>query len=428
MGFLLANWLLILPLILTVLLFPVPALVCLRVLPASLRWPAFALLNVLGAAGLILLATLKGVRFQQLPYFIPVVLAFTAAYVAFVLVHYILLLRSTESGRIRPWMAFCLPVALLVLIKYLPPKLNPFQSVLAPFGHKQLGEFFLGLSYMAFRLSHMTQEVRNGVVPRPDIWRHLSFAFFVPTFSIGPISHYSTFQRSFDDPDVERPPFMRALLRVLVGLAKYLFLSSLLNHFTYAGLLLDGHPHPVSDLGVAAIAFTFYLYLNFSGFCDIVIGVAGLIGIDVQENFDSPFVARDLQEFWTRWHITLSQYMRDMMFTPLSKWLARLLRPLQPLHAIALSILAVFVVLGIWHGVGWNFVVFGFLQGLGLVVCHYYTYFLKKRLGKKGYIAYLQKPFFHLAGVILTILYMSFTLFFLANSWANVGRIAKVLH
>jgi D-alanyl-lipoteichoic acid acyltransferase DltB (MBOAT superfamily) len=319
-------------------------------------------------------------------------------------------------------------VALLVFVKYLPPKLNPFQSLLAPFGRKQLGEFFLGLSYMAFRLSHMTQEVRNRVVPQPDVWRHLSFAFFVPTFSIGPISHYSTFQRSLDDPDAEHPPLMRALLRVLVGLAKYLFLSSLLNHFTYAGLLLDGHPHPVSDLVVAAIAFTFYLYLNFSGFCDIVIGVAGLIGINVQENFDSPFVARDLQEFWTRWHITLSQYMRDMMFTPLSKWLARLLRPLQPLHAIALSILAVFVVLGIWHGVGWNFVVFGFLQGLGLVVCHYYTHFLKKRLGKKGYIAYLQKPFFHVAGVILTILYMSFTLFFLANSWANIGRIARVLH
>jgi D-alanyl-lipoteichoic acid acyltransferase DltB (MBOAT superfamily) len=428
MGFLLANWLLILPLIVTALLFPVPAFVCLRVLPASLRWPAFTLVNILGCAGLLLLAAIRGVRFQQLGSFIPIVAFFTAVYVGLVLLDYVLLRRATESGLFRPWMAFWFPIAMLAWIKYTPPAVNPFRALLGPFGHKQLGDFFLGLSYMAFRLSHMAQEVRNGVAKQPNAWQHLSFAFFVPTFSIGPISRYSTFEQSIANPDRTRTPVSRALLRIAVGLAKYLFLSSLLNQFTYAGLLLNGHPHSVFDLVTAGIAFTLYLYCNFSGFCDIVIGVAGLIGIEVLENFDNPFLARDLQEFWNRWHITLSHYLRDMMFTPLSKWLARRVSPRNRGHAIALSIFLVFVVVGIWHGAGWNFVVFGVFQGLGLVVCQYYTEFLKKRLGKQRYAAYLKKPFIHGAALILTFLYTSFTLFFLANSWANMARIARVVH
>jgi D-alanyl-lipoteichoic acid acyltransferase DltB (MBOAT superfamily) len=116
------------------------------------------------------------------------------------------------------------------------------------------------------------------------------------------------------------------------------------------------------------------------------------------------------------------------MFTPLSKWLARRVSPRNRSHAIALSIFLVFVVVGIWHGAGWNFVVFGVFQGLGLVACHYYTEFLRKHLGKTGYAAYLKKPFIHGAALILTFLYTSFTLFFLANSWANMARIARAVH
>ena len=85
-------------------------------------------------------------------------------------------------------------------------------------------------------------------------------------------------------------------------------------------------------------AYYIYLYLNFSGFCDVVIGASALIGITIDENFDNPFRARNVNDFWTRWHITLSTYLRDMVFTPLSKMLIRLTGPkVMPLPWVKIS-------------------------------------------------------------------------------------------
>jgi len=169
--------------------------------------------------------------------------------------------------------------------------------------------------------------------------------------------------------------------------------------------------------------YCIYLYLNFSGFCDIAIGVSGLLGIHVHENFDRPFRSRNLQELWTRWHITLSTYMRDMLFAPLSKILIRRFGPKSAPHCIAVSITVVFVLLGIWHGAGWNFVIFGFWHAIGLVVVHYYTIALKKRLGKAGYIKYQEnRVIFHISNA-LTISYFALGLFLLANSMRGMGTI-----
>ena len=115
----------------------------------------------------------------------------------------------------------------------------------------------------------------------------------------------------------------------------------------------------------------------------MVIGVSGLLGIEVAENFDQPFTSRNFQEFWTRWHITLSTWIRDLVFTPLSKALMRKFGPKSANHVIAVSILISFLIVGIWHGSELNFLVFGALQGAGLVTVHYYTVWLKKKLGRR---------------------------------------------
>ena len=101
------------------------------------------------------------------------------------------------------------------------------------------------------------------------------------------------------------------------------------------------------------VFYYLYLYCNFSGYCDMAIGAAGLIGIPVAENFNNPFAARNVKDFWNRWHITLSSYMRDVVFAPLSKNLVRAMGPAYANHAIALTITVVFLLVGVWHGVGW---------------------------------------------------------------------------
>jgi D-alanyl-lipoteichoic acid acyltransferase DltB (MBOAT superfamily) len=262
----------------------------------------------------------------------------------------------------------------------------------------------------------------------PNIWEYLSFAFYVPTLSVGPINPYSKFIGSITAPDREKTPVARSLLRVVVGFTKYIFLGSLVAQFTYAGLLRDGHPHAVIDLFIAIPAYTVYLYCNFSGFCDMAIGVSGLLGIEVAENFDRPFTARNFQEFWTRWHITLSTWIRDLVFTPLSKLLMRQFGPNSANHVIAASILISFLVVGIWHGNGLNFLVFGALQGIGLVTVHYYTVWLKRRLGRDRFAAYRRNTWIKAVATVMTFAYFSFTLFFLANSWEQMRLIKDALN
>ncbi len=221
-------------------------------------------------------------------------------------------------------------------------------------------------------------------------------------------------------------PVGRAALRILVGAVKYEFLGTLCSQLTYSGLLLDDHPHQWMDLPVAMLFFYLYLYLNFSGFCDMAIGAAALMGIPVPENFDNPFAARNVKEFWNRWHITLSQYMRDVVFSPLSKFLVRIMGVHLADHAIALAITVVFLLLGIWHGVGWHFAVYGAAQSLGMVVVHYYTIFLKKWLGREGFKAYNQNRWIQAAAVVLTFVYVGASLFFFANTFDDMKTIFAV--
>jgi len=210
-------------------------------------------------------------------------------------------------------------------------------------------------------------------------------------------------------------------------MVKYKFLGNLFFQLAYSNLLLDNHYHPWIDLPVAAIFYYLFLYNNFSGFCDMAIGCAGLIGIPVIENFNNPFAARNMREFWNRWHISLSQYMRDVCFSPLSKYFARLFGPANVNHAIALTIMVVFLLIGIWHGTGWNYIVFGLLNGVGVIATHYHTIGLKKWLGREGFKAYNANPWIRAAAVAITFCYFAFTLFFFANTPGQMKEIFSVM-
>jgi len=346
-------------------------------------------------------------------------LATFAAYLALVVFQYAMLRVFAPKGDWRPWLAFFTPILALVLVRYVPQSLYASESL--PFG-----PFFVGISYLAFRCSHLVLEVRNGVVKMPGFFDYLSFSFFVPTMSVGPINPYSNFRRGFEgEPPVL--PVGRAALRILVGMVKYKFLGAIFYQLTYPILLLDDHYHHWIDLPIAAVFYYLFLYCNFSGFCDMAIGCAGLIGIPVIENFNNPFAARNMREFWNRWHISLSQYMRDVCFSPLSKYFARLFGPNHTNHAIALTIMIVFLLIGIWHGTGWNYVAFGFLNGVGVITTHYYTIGLKKWLGRDGFKAYNSNGWIYAISATITFFYFSATLFFFANSPADMEKIISVL-
>lgn len=354
-------------------------------------------------------------------------------YLLVVCIQYLALrLWSGRAGWL-PWLAFFVPISFLVFIRYAPlGMLAGVVSSTASAARREhpnfnLGLCFIGLSYLAFRASHLVLEVRNRVVPRPGFWEYLGFAFFAPTFCVGPISPYSQHRLAFIEANRPAIPIIRALMRVLVGAVKYKFLGPILNQLTYSGLLLDGHPHLWVDLPIAATAYYLYLYCNFSGFCDIAIGAAGLMGVPVAENFDNPFAARNVRDFWNHWHITLSQWMRDIVFSPLSKAFVHLVGGTRTNHAIALTITVVFLLIGIWHGTDWNYAAFGATQSFAVVINYYYTLTLKKRLGKEGFAAYNKSRIIRAMAITLTFVYMTACLFLFGNNGSTMKEIFTLL-
>jgi D-alanyl-lipoteichoic acid acyltransferase DltB (MBOAT superfamily) len=395
-----------------------------------LRAGHFAIVNIVGFVWLSLLANYsewKDETILSLGYEVVVRhLSLIGFYVLAVAAGYFLMRAFAKREGWLPWLAFFYPITLLILFKYLRFSWNPLLDRL-DWDDWIIAATIIGLSYMAFRLSYLVLEVRNGAVETPTLSEYLGFAFFLPTMVVGPINPYSTHQRSIEAISETSVPIGRCLLRILVGATKYLFLANLANQLSYSGIFLDGKPHALIDLGVAIVFYYLFLYLNFSGFCDMAIGVAGLLGIRVKENFDNPFAAKNVKEFWNRWHITLSEYTRDVIFTPLSKALIKNFSVRYTNLSIAFTILIVFLVIGIWHGVGWTFVMFGLIHAVGVIANHYYTVWMKRVLGRERYKSYNENRLINAGAMVVTFCYVAASFAVFANSYNMMGIIKNAL-
>ena len=354
-------------------------------------------------------------------------IVFFGAYIILVSCLYVAMRLFAKRGNWLSWVALLSPILPLIVIRYMPFVWDPIWRTLHAYPDRPVAVFFVGISFMAFRLSHLALEVKSKIVPQPSFWEYLGFAFFVPTLVVGPINQYSTHHRSMSQVDRSATPLGLSLLRIIVGATKFQFLANIFNQLSYSGLILDGHPHGLFDLGVAGVSYYMYLYCNFSGFCDMAIGTAGLLGIHVKENFQFPLAASSVKDYWNRWHITLSTYMRDMVFWRLSKYLTKRFGTRNANHAIAVSIVTVFLLIGAWHGLGWHYQIFGGMHALGVVGNHYYTIWLKKRIGPKRFKAYNESRVVWALTIAITFIYVTISMFFFANDLDTARKILAAI-
>jgi len=136
-----------------------------------------------------------------------------------------------------------------------------------------------------------------------------------------------------------------------------------------------------------------------------------LLGLRQPENFDRPYLARNVLDFWNRWHITLTHWIRDYVFTTSYKWVATHWSRYASIIGYGLMFTALFLA-GMWHGPGRNFIVFGALHGVGVASAQMYGDFLRRRLGRQRFKAYLANRWFRLAGIAVTFNYVCFTFLF----------------
>jgi len=168
-------------------------------------------------------------------------------------------------------------------------------------------------------------------------------------------------------------------------------------------------------------AFPAYLYFNFSGYCDIVIGGARLIGLKMPENFDRPYIARNMLDYWNRFHRTLSHWIRDYIFMPLYKYTVTR----HPTKAEPWSIVFLFVALflaGVWHGSTLNWVVFGALNGLGVAVVKLWEYILVQWRGRAGLREYLQSRWIRVLAIAVNFNFACLTIMFFPGDMTRVFK------
>jgi len=227
-----------------------------------------------------------------------------------------------------------------------------------------------GVSYMILRqVEWLLWSDLHTDEPTP-LAVYSGFVFGFLTLLAGPILRFAEYRREFPAlgpaPPLG-PDLLPALHRIVNGYLKVAVFGKLAARLSTPEFVLEQAP----SLGVLACAvylYTVYMYLNFSGYCDVVIGLGRLVGFRLPENFDRPFLAANAQEFWQRWHMTFSSWVRDHVFYPLSMKLRR--GPLRRRAGLALVVasLVAFLFVGIWHGPGPSFALFGLLHGVAVLL------------------------------------------------------------
>ena len=236
---------------------------------------------------------------------------------------------------------------------------------------------WLGFSYIAFRLLHALRDRMTGRLPALSLQEFVTYALFFPALTAGPIDRAERFAKDLRQPfALSVAEAMDGLTRIVAGVFKKFVLAD-----TLAAIALNGANAAQTTstlwMWVLLYAYAFRLYLDFGGYTDIAIGIGRLCGVRLPENFDRPYLKQNLTAFWNSWHITLAQWFRAYFFNPLTRALRSAPSPqvpeaerrgLPPALIIFVGQAGTMILIGLWHGVTWNFVAWGAWHAAGLFV------------------------------------------------------------
>ena len=215
----------------------------------------------------------------------------------------------------------------------------------------------LGMAYYTLRLIHYLFESYKGMLRTHGFGDYLCYQFFPATLLIGPIHRFDEFTRDLRRKRWDPELFSAGSQRVIYGLTKVIVLGNYLIGVKLQPWILDlGNTPGLEGTYYSALFFWLQLYVLFSGFSDVAIGLAAMMGFRIRENFNWPFLARNISDFWKRWHMSLSSWCRDYVYTP----------ALASGRSHAVAVLSSMVVLGLWHEPSLRYILWGAYHGLGI--------------------------------------------------------------
>ncbi|MEN6559590.1 MAG: MBOAT family O-acyltransferase [Acidobacteriota bacterium] len=287
----------------------------------------------------------------------------------------------------------------------------------------------IGVSYFSFRMIHFLVEAYRGKIEGLDPLTYVNYVIFFPAFISGPINRYNPFASQVRSAARSKPAAdLRAGgERIVHGLfKKFVLAQALYPHILSTQADLLGRMS-FWQAALGLYAYAFYFYFDFAGYSDLAIGCARLMGLELPENFDNPFLKRNIRELWTNWHMSLTSWLVDYIYWPI----VRKLRSLDYFrrHAVLLSNLGMiitFIGCGMWHGETANFILWGAYHGIGIAALTIY-----QREKRKVRSAALQKYFrskLSLAlGVFLTFNFFAFGLSLFVLDIRKLGILAAAV-
>lgn len=269
-------------------------------------------------------------------------------------------------------LGICLGVGLLVYFKYLNFFINEFSHLLGSFGLNTNWNTFniimpLGISFFTFKLIGYVIEVhRENMKPTMDPVAFGTFIAYFPTIMSGPIDNPTKFIPQLESVRLANyNTLTEASKRILWGIFLKMCIADQLSGYTSAVLGCYEH-HNATSIILASVLYSFQLYADFAGYSDMAIGVSQIMGIKISENFNRPYFAQNIAEFWRRWHISLTTWITSYVYMPLNIAFRNL-----GMTGIYLATILNTIIIGAWHGANWTFVMFGLYHGIIIAIVAY---------------------------------------------------------
>lgn len=298
----------------------------------------------------------------------------------------------------------CIHIGLLCIFKYTDFMISNVNQVIGVNLSLLRIALPIGISFYTFQiLSYVIDVYKNKVKVQRSFLKLATYVSLFPQLIAGPIVRYETIEKELDNRKHSFENFSYGIRRFTIGLAKKVLIANMLGELCKQ--FTTTNEKTVLFYWIFAISYMLQIYFDFSAYSDMAIGLGRIFGFHFLENFNYPYISKSITEFWRRWHISLSSWFRDYVYIPLGGNKEGLKKQIR-------NILIVWALTGIWHGASWNFIIWGLLFGIVLIL-------EKVFLGK-----YLEKlPNFFKRIYVLFIVMISFIIFnteSIGQAWENI--------
>jgi alginate O-acetyltransferase complex protein AlgI len=302
-------------------------------------------------------------------------------------------LSEKKTARMLFWVSVALNLALLLYFKYMNFFVDQTNIILGWLGNKPADwtriMLPIGISFITFQKLAYTLDVYKKKHPAFDrIQDYALYIFMFPQLLAGPIVRPGQISDQIRDREETTDNRLTGFYRFMIGLSKKVIIADTLGASVNDIFALSSAGLSTGMAWIGAVAYTFQIYFDFSGYSDMAIGLARMMGFRLPENFNFPYVSQSITEFWRRWHMTLSFWFRDYVFLPLAYATSRKLpkeryagiRTDKILYLIATTV--TFLLCGFWHGAAWTFIAWGIYMGIFLIIDRLFLLKYLKKAGK----------------------------------------------